>query len=60
MREFIGRTLGETLGKAPLLRMPRGPGYAVGLERWVELTPLAVSPGQRPSVVAAGRSSVRR
>lgn len=45
MRKFIGRTLGETLGKTPLVRMTRGPGYAVGLERWVELTALAVRCG---------------
>ena len=29
MREFIGRTLGETLGKTPLVRMTRETGYAV-------------------------------
>jgi len=42
MRKFIGRTLGETLGKTPLVRMTRGPGYAVSPERWAHLTVLAV------------------
>lgn len=55
VRDFIGRTLGMT----PLVRMTRGPGYAVGLERWAHLTPVMVGCGRPPSSRAVGHATAR-